>query len=131
MPVPGYMVAVRDLLLGSELAGDLGVHLRPHRVEARAHRLPHCGHPGPVTLQDRPHRIALPGTEAQLHVQLVHHPVESACPLGRRRGGAADPERPAAGPDGEPRREGGDQEHDGPGGGTIQHDGPSIANCSR
>src|SRR5439155_24364797 len=104
MPVPRHMVAVPGLLLGGELAGDIGVHLRPHRVEARAHRLPHRGHPGPVTLQDRPHRIALRGVEAQLRIQLVHHPIESPGALGRRRGRVADPERPAAGPDRDPRR---------------------------
>src|SRR3989442_4014297 len=77
MPVPGHMVAVLDLLRGGELAGDLGVHLRPHPVESGPHRFPHCRHPGAVALQERPPPVARPGTQAQLCVQLVHHPVES------------------------------------------------------
>src|SRR6266511_3382584 len=40
MPVPGHMVAVACLLIGGELAGDLGVHARAHRVEGRPHSLP-------------------------------------------------------------------------------------------
>src|SRR5256885_10141995 len=84
MPVPGHMVAVLGLLIGSELARDLGVHLRPHRVEARAHRFPHGGHPRPVALHDRPHGVALRGAEAQLVVQLFHHSIEPAPALGRR-----------------------------------------------
>src|SRR4029077_5349316 len=55
MPVPGYMVAVLGLLIRRELERDLGVHLRPHRVEAWAHRFPHRGHPRAVALHDCPH----------------------------------------------------------------------------
>src|SRR5881397_2851188 len=131
MPVPGHMVAVLGLLIRRELERDLGVHLRPHRIEARANRFPHGGHPRPVALHDCPHRVALRGVEPQLLGQLVHHPIEAAPAIGRRRGRVADPERAAAGPDSQPRRERRDEEDHSPGCGTVQHDVPSFASCCR
>src|SRR6266853_6013675 len=82
MPVPGHMVAVLGLLIRRELERDLGVHLRPHGVEARPHRFPHGGHARAVALHDCPHRVALRGVEPQLLGQLIHHPIEAAAAIG-------------------------------------------------